>query len=81
MGLHDRIKGPANGTAQLLPDGALTVVEAPVQQLTVLDPYAELKTRIHHACISKLGPQLFTTQTSEELAEQVTRTVTEELTG
>jgi pilus assembly protein CpaF len=81
MGLHDRIKGqPANGTAQLQPDGGLTVVEAPVQQLTVLDPYAELKTRIHHACISKLGPQLFTTQTTEELAEQVTRTVTEELT-
>jgi pilus assembly protein CpaF len=80
MGLHDRINGPANGAAQLQPDGGLTVVEAPVQHLTVLDPYAELKTRIHHACISKLGPQLFTTQTTEELAEQVTRTVTEELT-
>jgi pilus assembly protein CpaF len=80
MGLHDRIKGPANGTAQLQPDGGLTVVEAPIEQLTVLDPYAELKTRIHHACISKLGPQLFTTQTTEELAEQVTRAVTEELT-
>ena len=31
MGLHDRIKGPANGTAQLQPDGGLTVVEAPVR--------------------------------------------------
>jgi pilus assembly protein CpaF len=80
MGLHDRIKGPTNGIAQLQPDGGLTVVEAPVQYQTVVDPYAELKTRIHHACISKLGPQLFTTQTTEELAEQVTRAVTEELT-
>ena len=24
-----------------------------------VDPYAELKTRIHHACIAKLGPELF----------------------
>jgi pilus assembly protein CpaF len=79
MGLHDRIKGPANGSVQLQPDnGGLTVVEAPVHRATV-DPYAELKTRIHHACISKLGPQLFTTETTEDLSDQVTRTVTEEL--
>jgi pilus assembly protein CpaF len=80
MGLHDRIKGPANGTAQVLPDGGLTVVEAPVQHRTVVDPYAELKTRIHHACISKLGPQLFTTEATEDLSETVLRAVTEELT-
>jgi pilus assembly protein CpaF len=81
MGLHDRINGPANGAGQVQPDGgSLTVVEAPVKQLKIVDPYSELKTRIHHACISKLGPQLFTTETSEDLSEQVTRTVTEELT-
>jgi pilus assembly protein CpaF len=81
MGLHDRINGPANGTAQVQPEGgSLTVVEAPAKQLRIVDPYADLKTRIHHACISKLGPQLFTTETSEDLSEQVTRTVTEELT-
>jgi pilus assembly protein CpaF len=80
MGLHDRINGPANGAAPAPPEGGgLSVVEAPVKQLTIVDPYAELKTRIHHACISKLGPQLFTTETSEDLSEQVTRTVTEEL--
>jgi pilus assembly protein CpaF len=80
MGLHDRIKGPANGSVQLQPDnGGLTVVEGPIHRPTVVDPYAELKTRIHHACISKLGPQLFTTETTEDLSDQVTRTVTEEL--
>ena len=44
------------------------------------DPYAELKTRVHHACIAKLGPQLFTTETSENLSERVLREVTEQLT-
>ncbi len=34
----------------------------PVEHLTVVDPYAELKTRVHHACIAKLGPELFTTR-------------------
>jgi pilus assembly protein CpaF len=81
MGLHDRIKGPANGAVPMQPsEGGLATVEAPAPQLKIVDPYAELKTRIHHACISKLGPQLFTTETSEDLSEQVTRTVTEELT-
>src|SRR5918995_1689334 len=81
MGLHDRIKGPSNGSAGVPPEGgALTVVEAPAQHPSVLDPYAELKTRIHHACITKLGPQLFSTETTEDLSDQVTRTVTEELT-
>jgi pilus assembly protein CpaF len=82
MGLHDRIKGGApngNGLA-LTENGALTVTEAPAERVSVMDPYAELKTRIHHACITKLGPQLFSTETTEDLSDQVTRTVTEELT-
>src|SRR5262249_23515557 len=45
----------------------------------VVDPYAELKTRIHHACIAKLGPQLFSTQSDEEISERVLRAVTEQL--
>jgi pilus assembly protein CpaF len=50
-------------------------VEAPV-----LDPYAELRTRIHHACIGKLGAELFSRDRS--LAEQervVVATVAEQL--
>jgi pilus assembly protein CpaF len=82
MGLHDRIKGgPANGGVQTLAEnGILTVAETPSERPSAVDPYADLKTRIHHACITKLGPQLFSTETTEDLSDQVTRTVTEELT-
>jgi pilus assembly protein CpaE len=43
------------------------------------DPYAELKTRVHHACIAKLGPELFTAETTGDLSERVLRAVTEQL--
>jgi pilus assembly protein CpaF len=85
MGLHDRIKGQNGQPGE---EGALetplALAGAQPQQReerpsTTTDPYAELKTRVHHACISKLGPQLFTTDTTEELHEQVHRAVTEQL--
>src|SRR5215210_5238021 len=82
MGLHDRIKGGVpNGAGQTLAEnGTLAVIETPAERPSVVDPYAALKTRIHHACIPNLGPQLFSTETTEDLSDQVTRTVTEELT-
>ncbi len=44
------------------------------------DPYAELKARIHHACISKLGPEVFNKASSaEELDDLVVHAVTEQL--
>ena len=48
------------------------------------DPYGELKGRIHHACIAKLGPQLYAAgnadeSSAEDLAEKVLRVVTEQL--
>ena len=59
MGLHDRIKsGSDNGAGH-------AVAEAPGSQPGQLgrqerakttDPYAELKTRVHHAVIARLGP-------------------------
>src|SRR5919197_6362794 len=80
MGLHDRLKVQQDNGVAVVPGDALArpvphedAVERPV------DPYAELKTRIHHACIAKLGPQLFTTQSNEELGEKVLRAVTEQL--
>src|SRR5215211_6193231 len=83
MGLHDRIKGGENGDAAneeqptaLAATGA-GIGEAPQEKPA--DPYAELKTRVHHACIAKLGPHLFTTETSESLNERVLREVTEQL--
>ena len=77
MGLHDRIKGgngsgPGDGNGEAPP---IQLVGAPARdpepERPHNDPYAELKTRIHHACIAKLGPQLFTTETNEDLHEQV----------
>jgi pilus assembly protein CpaF len=82
MGLHDRIKSGENGEAAheeqptaLAASPALK--DAP--QAQPADPYAELKTRVHHACIAKLGPHLFTTESSESLNERVLREVTEQL--
>jgi pilus assembly protein CpaF len=84
VGLHDRIKsgnGIGNGNANA-EHAALSVV-APHQREssgpTSVDPYAELKTRVHHACIAKLGPQLFSSETTENLTDQVMRAVTEQL--
>jgi pilus assembly protein CpaF len=78
MGLHDRISKQGEGGA------ALTVVSGapghrPAPDTATTDPYAELKARVHHSCIAKLGPELFRQDSSEDLADQVYRAVTEEL--
>ncbi|MDQ3777994.1 MAG: Flp pilus assembly complex ATPase component TadA, partial [Actinomycetota bacterium] len=82
MGLHDRIKS-GNGAADSGAEQPIQLVGATVREpepeRAHSDPYAELKTRVHHACIAKLGPQLFTTETTEDLHEQVHRAVTEQL--
>jgi pilus assembly protein CpaF len=83
MGLHDRIKGNGSGNGQATVEehpalAAVPQVRESAEEASV-DPYAELKTRVHHACIAKLGPQLFSNQTTENLTEQVMRAVTEQL--
>jgi pilus assembly protein CpaF len=86
MGLHDRIKSSENGSDAPEEQPVSLAASSPAigeQQPSTgspTDPYAELKTRVHHACIAKLGPQLFTTETSENLADRVLREVTEQLT-
>jgi pilus assembly protein CpaF len=45
-----------------------------------VDPFAELKTRVHHDVITRLGPRLFTAaagETSGELADRVRESVEE----
>jgi pilus assembly protein CpaF len=83
MGLHDRLKGGnGNGSGSPLTEVAASL-EAPQHQISQVerpaDPYAELKTRVHHACIAKLGPELFTAETTGDLSERVLRAVTEQL--
>jgi len=81
MGLHDRLskqQAAQNGNTVLLLDAGQTQEQIEVRRES--DPYGELKTRIHHACISKLGPELFKRDPGEDLTERVLRTVTEELT-
>jgi pilus assembly protein CpaF len=69
VGLHDRIS--RNGDALQGADGSTPEVAA--------DPYAEVRAKVHHACIAKLGPELFK-QDASELGDHVYRAVAEELT-
>ncbi len=78
MGLHDRLSRPAT----VVEDGPQLHVAgqtAPAPTPEAGDPYAELKTRIHHACIATLGPELFKQETNEDLSDRVHRAVTEQL--
>jgi pilus assembly protein CpaF len=84
MGLHDRLKGqtPGNGVGPAIAERSNALSAQPVAEDASRahgDPYAELKTRIHHACIAKLGPELFKRETTEDLSERVLRVVTEQL--
>jgi pilus assembly protein CpaF len=83
MGLHDRLKGvPNSDGADGLGEAGPVRADAVAQQQperSNIDPYAELKTRVHHACIAKLGPELYTAETTADLSERVLRAVTEQL--
>src|SRR5947207_4483286 len=67
MGLHDRLSRTVDGIAL-----------ADVPQEVRADPYAELKAAVHHACIAKLGQELFK-EDSTDLNDRVYKAVTEEL--
>jgi pilus assembly protein CpaF len=80
MGLHDRLKSSNGGgaaTAEALLSGSPVLEKASAG--SAQDPYAELKTRIHHACIATLGAELFKREATGDLNERVTRAVTEQL--
>src|SRR5918912_2203414 len=80
MGLHDRLRGPnGNGATAVAAErpvaGGMERPSAP----GAVDPYAELKTRIHHAVIATVGVELFKQDTTEDLSDRVLRAVTEQL--
>jgi pilus assembly protein CpaF len=68
MGLHDRLRTS---------EGVHVLGDAPDEHV-IVDPYAELKAGVHHACIAKLGPELFK-EDPADLGDRVYRAVTEEL--
>ena len=76
MGLHDRLsrQGEDGAVLSVVPNG-----QGPATSSPTVDPYAELKAKVHHACIAKLGPELFKQESDEELGDRVYRAVTEEL--
>jgi pilus assembly protein CpaF len=82
MGLHDRLHRQT-GTNGHSPELDVLAGGQSESSERRPDPYAELKGRIHHACIAKLGPQLYAAGESEggadDLAEKVLRVVTEQL--
>src|SRR4051794_21579180 len=87
MGLHDRINATGNGNGNGNGNGSALAESSPVRGPQTLpakrinvDPYAELKTRVHHECIERLGAELFKGETNEGLADRVLRAVTEQLT-
>jgi pilus assembly protein CpaF len=77
MGLHDRIsrQGQNGASLTVVTNGNGSASTTPLAE----DPYGDLKARVHHQCIAKLGPELFKQDGSEDLADQVYRAVTEEL--
>ena len=75
MGLHDRINRSGSATAVDLHLAHVEEESAP----RAMDPYAELKTRVHHAVIATLGAELFRQDANEDLSERVLRAVTEQL--
>jgi pilus assembly protein CpaF len=84
MGLHDRIsKQNGNGdgaTVAVLPGSSTNGNEVlqPAARPSH-DPYAALKTSVHHAVIVHLGPELFRRETTDDLSERVHQAVTEQL--
>ena len=87
MGLHDRLSkqnenGAASATAERPVALAGPVGTASQQSPATTggsDPYADLKSGVHHAVIAKLGPELFKRETAEDLSERVLHAVTEQL--
>ena len=77
MGLHDRLSRQGDSPALAVVGNGAAGHVAPI--VFADDPYADLKSRVHHQCIAKLGPELFNQDGSEDLTDQVYRAVTEEL--
>jgi pilus assembly protein CpaF len=79
MGLHDRIKGAGSDNGAATSVAEVSNLAQSQERTKTADPYAELKTRVHHAVIARLGPELFAGESAEDLSERVLRAVMEQL--
>ena len=79
-GLSERIKEQTQVTTDGWTPGAasMQIREAPAAETRIVDPFAELKSRIHRSCITKLGPQLFGSA-GDDIVAKVLRAVEDEL--
>jgi pilus assembly protein CpaF len=83
MSLSDRLRGERVAPEIRRPEPTVLTLR-PVADaepdLLAADPYAELRTKVHHACIGKLGPELLGRDRSPEEQERVVlEVVAEEL--
>jgi len=81
MNLNDRLARGDQGAATAAALGRL--IDDPIdgrpRPALRVDPHAELKGRVHRACIEKLGAALFEVGSTEELTKRVRDAVAEEL--
>jgi pilus assembly protein CpaF len=84
MSLQQRLQsnnnpgGPGGGTGDNLPVPASIIVAEP--EKATVDPFGDLKSRVHHDVITRIGPRLFARAEAEgtsELAERVREAVDE----
>jgi pilus assembly protein CpaF len=95
MGLNDRLAhAGSNGSNGGAPTGTTMVVDPPAPEseppvtpspaapsapARSADPYADLKSRVHGACIAKLGTELLVTDANDDLTDRVLEVVASEL--
>jgi pilus assembly protein CpaF len=77
--LQDRIAGSSDPRPAQPAAPALTPAKQTERRERPPDPYATLKSEVHHAVIEKLGPQLFAAEASGDLANRVDKAVSDEL--
>jgi pilus assembly protein CpaF len=79
-GRDDSAKAAVLGTLTGRLDDGYTNGNAVHEKLpTPVDPHAELKSRVHRACIAKLGAALHSVESGQELTKRVLDVVAEEL--
>jgi pilus assembly protein CpaF len=74
MNLADRLRGEPIGGEARPPEASVLTLRPAVDvepELVETDPYAELRTKVHHACIGKLGPELLGRDRSPAEQERV----------